>query len=267
MKIGIIGCGNMGGAVARGILGRKVLSFNNIFISDKESCKTRELCKKFGMHASTNEEIVKKCDFIIIAVKPQDSAKLLTAISGILKQPKHLISIMAGVTIARIETLLNKKIAITRAMPNMAALVGKSVTAISHNGSVRNKAIVQTIFLSIGDVVEINEKYMDVVTAIRGSGHAYFYYLTEALRGAAIKLGLNEKLAAKLANATLVGSGALLEGLGHSPEALRKSITSKKGTTEAALNVLKRKKFEEIVAEAVREAAKRSLELSSLREG
>ncbi|MGB2705379.1 MAG: pyrroline-5-carboxylate reductase [Candidatus Omnitrophota bacterium] len=262
MRLGIIGCGNMGSALVSGILSKRVLSFSNIYVSDKDSPKTRALYKKFGIRMGTNEDVVKRCNIIVIAVKPQDSRGLLVSISNYLDNSKHLISIMAGVTIARIESLIKKKIAVTRAMPNMAALAGKGITVLSHNRMVKNEAIVHRIFSSVGEVVEINEKKMDAVTAVSGSGHAYFYYLTEALRDAAIKLGIKKELAERLATATLTGSGALLESLGDSPEALRKRITSKKGTTEAALNVFKAKEFEKIIIETVQAAAKRSRELS-----
>jgi len=252
----------MGSALASGILSKRILPFNNIYISDKDSYKIKGLYKKFGIRISTNEEIVKKCNFIIIAVKPQDSGALFMSISNELNNSKHLISIMAGVSISRIESLINKKIALTRAMPNMAALAGKSITCLSHNKMVKNKAVVQKIFSSIGDVLEIDEKYMDAVTAVSGSGLAYFLYLAEALKEAAVKLGIKKDSAEKLAVGTLVGSGALIDNLKLNPEVLRERITSKKGTTEAALRVLKSKKFKNLVVEAVKAAARRSKRLS-----
>ena len=262
MRLGIIGCGNMGSALARGIVSKKVLPFNAIYISDKEQQKTKELYKKFGIRVATNEEIAKKCNFIIIAVKPQDSKKVLTSISGALDLSKHLISVMAGVTISRIESLVKKKIVLTRAMPSMTALAGKSITCVSHNKMVKRKSEVNKIFSSIGEVVEIEEKHMDAVTAVSGSGPAYFFYLAECLAEAGVKLGIKKEKAMQLAAATLVGSGALLEYTSLAPEALRSRVTSKKGTTEAALRVLKSTMFREIVNKAVRAAAGRSKELS-----
>ncbi len=262
MKLGIIGCGNMGSAIARGVLSEKILPFNNIYISDKDSQKTRLLHRKFGIRVSTNEDIAKRCDYIIIALKPQDSKKVMVMISKELGSSKHLISVMAGVTISKLESLLGRKAVVTRAMPNMAAAAGKSITALSHNGMVRERRMTQKIFSAIGEVIEIEEKYMDAVTAVSGSGPAYFFYLTEAIRDAAIKMGIKKEHASKLASATLTGSGAVLEALNLAPEALRECVTSKKGTTEAALNVLKAKKFKNIVIEAVKAAAGRSKELS-----
>ncbi len=159
MKIGIIGCGNMGSAIARGILSEKILPFNNIYVSDKDSQKTRLLHRKFGIRVGTNEDTAKRCDYIIIALKPQDSKSVMVMISKELKPSKHLISVMAGVTISKIESLIGRKTAVTRAMPNMAAVAGKSITALSHNRMVKDRCMTQKIFSAIGEVIEIEEKY------------------------------------------------------------------------------------------------------------
>jgi len=262
MRLGILGCGNMGSAIAKGILSKRIFPFNNIYVSDKDSQKTRELYRKFGIMVAASEEVVKKSNFIILAVKPQNSADLLSSIKDILDQNKHLISIMAGVKISRIESYIGKKIAITRAMPNMAAMVGKSITALSHNKLVKDKVMVHKVFSSIGELIELEEKYMDAVTAVSGSGPAYFFYLAECLGKAAEKLGIKKELALKLAISTLVGSGGLIEQLQTPPDLLRAQITSKKGTTEAALSVLKDKKLRSILEAAVKSAAQRSKELS-----
>jgi pyrroline-5-carboxylate reductase len=262
MKLGVIGCGNMGSALTRGILIKKVFPYYNILASDKESQKTRELYKKFGIGVGTNDDIVTRCDLIILAVKPQDAPALIKSIAEKLNQNKHLVSIMAGISISKIEKLVGKKIAITRAMPNMAAMAGKSMTCFCHNKMVKNASIVERIFFTIGDAIEIEEKYMDAVTAVTGSGPAYFFYLTEALRDAAVKLGIRKDVALKMAVATVAGSGALLESLNVDPGLLRERITSKKGTTEAAIHVFKSKNFKAMVQQAVKSAAKRSKDLS-----
>ena len=262
MKIGIIGCGNMGSAIARGVISEKILPFNNIYVSDKDSQKTRLLHRKFGIRVATSEEVAKKCDYIIIALKPQDAKKVMALISKEFGPSKHLISVMAGVTISKIESLIGRKAIVTRAMPNMAAAAGKSITALSHNRMVKERHMTQKIFSAIGEVIEIEEKHMDAVTAVSGSGPAYFFYLAEALRDAAVKMGIKKEHAVKLASATLIGSGAVLEALNLAPEVLRERVTSKGGTTEAALNVLKSKKFKNLVIEAVKAAAGRSKELS-----
>ena len=262
MKLGIIGCGNMGSALAEGVLSKKILPFNNIYISDEDANKVKVLYRKFGIRVATNEEIVKKCDTIIVAVKPQDYKSLISSIRDGLDQAKHLISIMAGFTILKIESMLSRKVAVTRAMPNMGALAGKSITALCHNKQVKSRAFAQRIFSAIGEVLEVEEKDMDAVTAISGSGPAYFFYLAEALRDAAVKLGIKKEKAMRLAIATLIGSGAVLDASGLTPAALRERIASRGGTTEAALRILKSKKFKNIAVEAVKAAVRRSKKLS-----
>ena len=262
MRLGIIGCGNMGSALAKGIISKKILPFNRIFISDKDSHKTKALNRKYGALVVSNKELAHKSDFIVIAVKPQDSRQILAEIKDDLSNHKHLISIMAGVEISKIEAIIKNKIAITRAMPNVAVLVGKSMTALSHNKMVKNKTIVSKLFLAVGDILEIDEKHMDAVTAVSGSGPAYFYHMAEALRDAAVKLGIKKEKADILAATTLVGSGALLNVPGHDLTFLKNSVTSRRGTTEAALKVLKDKNFNKIIRKAVASAAKRAKEIS-----
>lgn len=261
MKVGIIGCGNMGSALARGILSKRIFPFKNIYVSDKDPLKTKELYKKFGINVATNHTIAENCNCIIIAVKPQDSEELLSFLSGALTRDQAVISIMAGIPISVLEKRL-KKIPITRAMPNMAAIVGKSITCLCHNKYVIDRRTPYSVFSSVGEVLEVNEKMLDIVTAVSGSGPAYFFYLTETLRDAAIKLGMNKNDALKLAIATLIGSASLVRDTHDLPETLRMRITSRKGTTEAALKVFKSRKFDSIVKEAVRAAYKRSKELS-----
>jgi len=160
------------------------------------------------------------------------------------------------------ENLIGEKIAITRAMPNLAALAGKSITCLSHGKNVKMKTFVHKIFSSIGEVLEVDENNMDAITAVSGSGPAYFFYLAECLRDAAIKIGLKKEDAIKLAECTLIGSGALINLLKVTPETLRTQITSKKGTTEAALNILKNSNFKKSVEKAVKAAKRRAAELS-----
>ena len=262
MRLGIIGCGNMGSAIAKGVISEKILPFNNIYVSDKFAAKTKELHRRFGIRLGTNEEIAKKCEIIIIAVKPQEFKALASSVSQLLSKTTHIVSVMAGVSIKKIENLIGKKIAITRSMPNLAALAGKSITCLAHSKNVRTKTFIQKIFSSIGEVLEVDENNMDAITAVSGSGPAYFFYLAECLRDAAIKAGLKKEDAGKLANCTLIGSGALIDFLKVIPEVLRTQITSKKGTTEAAIRILKNSNFKKSIEKAVRAAKQRAAELS-----
>jgi len=259
--VGIIGCGNMGEALVKGILSTKLVSRGNIYVSDKKNHKAKKFQRKFKVNISTNEKIAKKCKTIIIAVKPQDSKKLLSSLSMHLNKSTSLVSVMAGVSISKIERGISKKLAITRAMPNMAALIGQSITCLSYNSLVKNKIDVKRIFYSLGDVVELDERFMDAVTAISGSGPAYFFYLVEILTKSGIQFGLKKHVAAKLATKTALGSAVLLDCLGLDAGILRKRVTSKGGTTEAAFKVFKRKKLGNVLQSGFRKAKERSKQL------
>lgn len=264
-KIGIIGCGNMGTAIFSGLAG-KVEKSTSLMVSELDTARREAIQERHKIIVEIdNNYVVKYCDVIILAVKPRD-------LEGVLRQEvccgvssgKLVISIAAGVTTKFIETIVGRDIPVVRAMPNMPALVGKAVTAIAA-GSAAGKAEMELageIFRTIGGVVEVAEPMMDAVTAISGSGPAYFFLLVEALAEAGVRLGLDRKTADSLAGQTAIGSAALLEATGRPPADLRKAVASKGGTTEAALKVFGDKGLMMIVAEAAEAAAKRSKELS-----
>ena len=265
VKVGIIGCGNMGEAIIKGILAKKIITKKNIFISDKITDKAEKLKDKYGINVLvSNAGLIKKIDALIIAVKPQDADGLLEEMKSGLTKNKLLISIMAGVTIEKMKIIINRDIPIVRVMPNMAAIVGESISAISYNSIVKDghKKIVEKLFKGIGEITEIKEEFMDTFTALCGSGPAYFYYFTECLIDAAVKQGFSNEDALKLVAQTLCGSAKALIKSKEDPKALRQKVTSRGGTTEAALKVFEEKNIKQIVLDAVLAAAKRSKELS-----
>jgi len=198
-------------------------------------------------------------------VKPKDFDKVLKdEICCSVSKDKLLISIAAGITTKYIESVVGKDIHVIRVMPNMAALVGEAISSISAGSSVSGEdmKLAKDIFSTIGDVVEVDENLVDSVTAISGSGPAYFFYLIEALIEASKELGLDEEIAKSLVLKTAIGTSKLLEVLKEEPSRLRAKVTSKGGTTEAALKVFETKNFKDIVRDAVKQAYKRSKELS-----
>jgi pyrroline-5-carboxylate reductase len=264
-KIGIIGCGNMGGALlAR--LSAVVEKSTALMASDHDLKRREEIQTKYRMTpAIDNNYLVKNSEVIVIAVKPQDFESLLSheVCRGVSKD-KLIISIAAGVGTKHIEKVIGPGVPVIRAMPNMPAIIGESMTAIC-GGSAAGKehiAIATDIFKTIGDVVEVDEKLMDAVTAVSGSGPAYFFYLVESLIAAAVEHGIDKKNATKLAVKTALGSARLLEALGEDPEELRRKVTSKGGTTEAAFGVFEEKEMTHIIKAAVSKACERSRELS-----
>ena len=213
-----------------------------------------------------NNEILKFADVIILAVKPKDFEELLkNEISIGASKDKLLISIAAGITTKYIESIVGKDIPVIRVMPNMAAVIGESISSISPGCAVTsdNMKLAKEIFMTIGDVVEVDEKFIDSVTAISGSGTAYFFYMIESLIEAGCAEGLKEDVAKKLVLKTALGSAKLLETLKEDPAIMRAKVTSKGGTTEAAIKVFEFRKFKNIIKDAVKAAKERSKELST----
>jgi len=263
-KIGIIGCGNMGEALLSR-LATAMEKSTSLMVSEQDEPRREYIQSKYRIIVEMdNSRLVNFSDVVIIAVKPKDFDDLLKELCCSFSKDKLLISIAAGVTTRHIEDTVGKDIPVIRAMPNMPALIGEAVSSISAGSSAGAKdiRIAKDIFSFIGDVVDVDEKLVDAVTAVSGSGPAYFFHLIEVLIEAARDMGLDRKTAHKLVLKTALGSAKLLEHLKEDPAVLRGKVTSKGGTTEAAFRVFESRKFRDIVKEAVKEACKRSKELS-----
>lgn len=264
-RIGIIGCGNMGEAIlAR--LSEKFEKSTMIMVSEFDAARRNYIQDKYKIIVGVdNNLVVKNSDVIIIAVKPKDFDELLNGEIAIGATPEKLIiSIAAGITTKHIESVIGKDVPIIRMMPNMPAVIGRAVSSLSA-GAAAKKSDVDTakdIFSAIGDVIEISESLVDAVTAVSGSGPAYFFYMMEALTEAGESIGLPAEIAKELVLKTAVGGTLLAEYLKEDPAVLRSRVSSKGGTTEAAIGVFEAKKFKAIVKTAVKEACNRSKKLS-----
>ena len=264
-KIGIIGCGNMGEAILSR-LANVMEKSTSIMVSELDSKRRDCLQDKYKMIIGTdNNKVVKFSDVIILAVKPCDFEDVLKkeVCCGI-SENKLIISIAAGITTKYIERAVGRDIPVIRAMPNIGAIIGHSVSSLSAGAYVKKSdmELAREIFSLIGDVVEVDEGLVDAVTAVSGSGPAYFFYFIESLYEVAQELKLPGEVAKKLVIKTALGSVKLLCNLKEDPKALRKKVTSKGGTTEAAFKVLEYKKVKKIIKDAVKKACKRSKELS-----
>ena len=263
-RIGIIGCGNMGAALLSGL--SKVLEKSvSLMVSEIDAARRDVIQKKYRVIVEIdNNNLVKFSDVIILAVKPKDFEQVLRheVCCGASKD-KLLVSIAAGITTSYIEKIVGKDIPVIRAMPNMAAIVGESVSGMcaGSSASADDTKLAREIFSSIGDVIQVKEDLMDAVTAVSGSGPAYFFYLVEALIKAACVLGLDEDNAKNMVIKTALGSAKLLETLKETPAELRRKVTSKGGTTEAAIKVFESKKVMGIVNKALKVACNRSKKL------
>jgi len=266
--IGIIGAGNMGEAILKGLLsGAGAYSPKDIIISDVSKERLRLLGKKYNVRtASYNEEAVESSDIVILAVKPQNMGPVILAIRKFISQDKFVISIAAGIKTGFIEKRLLGRAAVIRVMPNMPALVQKGISAFCAGKHVKyaHKKTAKQILSKIGKVVEVEEDQMDAVTAVSGSGPAYFFFLTEKLIEAGVKNGLSEANAANLAIETAVGAAQIMSQVKEAPGILRSKVTSKGGTTEAAFKIFKKEKLGKTLEKGVQAAIKRSKELSCL---
>lgn len=264
-KIGIIGCGNMGEAIFSR-LSNVLEKSTSLMVSEMDAARRDYLQKKYRIIVEIdNNVVVKYSDVIILAVKPKDLDNILKqeVCCGVSKN-KLLISIAAGVTTGHIEDIVGKDVPVIRVMPNMPAVIGEGISSISTGpaASAEDMKTAKEIFSAVGEVVEVEEKLFDAVTAVSGSGPAYFFYLIEALVEAGVKLGLSPEISKKLVLKTALGSVKLLEALKEEPEALRKKVASKGGTTEAALKVFEKKVLKNVIHDAVKAAHKRSKELT-----
>lgn len=262
-KLTIIGCGNMGAAFAEGLLSKKVFDVASVTVTDAYEEGLKKFAEKWLVATTAdNVQAVKNADVVLLAVKPQQLRDVLGLIKDALKKDALLFSIAAGFSIASIADAIGKKDQpIVRVMPNLAAKVGKSVSAWIPNAAVTDeqKSCVKAMLGAIGiEFTVTSEEKLDAVTALSGSGPAYFYYFVESLIEAGKALGFSEEEAGKLAIQTFHGAAALLAESGKTPGELRAAVTSKGGTTEAAVSVFEEKTFFDVVQSAMRAAKKRA---------
>jgi len=246
-------------------MGSAIIKQNQgLIIFDKDASKTSSIKRKYHVSiAFDSQELVKKSNIVIIAVKPQNIVEVLQDIKSVITN-QLIISIAAGITTRYIENTIGGSVRVVRVMPNMAAQVKSGISAVCKGRFARKKDILITeqLFKKLGKVVRVKENHIDAFTAIAGSGPAYFFYFIEALADSGKRLGFSEKFLVDFVKEVAKGSIKLLEETGLSAKELREKITSKGGTTEAALKVFKQEKFNSIVRKAAIAATKRAKELS-----
>jgi pyrroline-5-carboxylate reductase len=276
-KIGFIGAGNMGEAMVGALIRADIFSPAMIMMSDVYQDRLEYMRKTYGVTVmSDNFRLFSESDIIVLAVKPQQMGQVLGDIAGQkeyrISSRKRIISIAAGILIRKIEDALypplndasRQNLPIIRVMPNTPALVLAAMSGMSANrhadaGDIR---ITRTILESMGQVVEFEEKQLDAVTGLSGSGPAYLFYLAEAMIAGGIAAGLTPQNAETLTLQTLYGAVKLLTERKEPPEVLRRKVTSPGGTTEAAIKLMETHGVGKHIAEAIVAAANRSEELS-----
>ena len=262
MKVGFIGGGNMAEAIIKGITSQGI---EDIFVSEPGEERRGYLRDNYGVETTkSNNEVVSGCSIIILAVKPQIMGEILDEISTKVTEKKIIVSVAAGITLSFLSSKLKTK-KLIRVMPNTPALVQEGMTVISlcECFSDRDISFVREIFMSIGKVITLPEKYMNIVTALSGSGPGFISLFADAMINTGIKRGLGKDDAVTLMTQTLLGTAKLLE-TGISPEKLLDMVTSPGGTTEAGLKVFKQEKFTDTIKDAVDAAADRAEELGKM---
>jgi pyrroline-5-carboxylate reductase len=264
-KIGIIGFGNMGEAIMKALMDR---GFKKEALQCAEIKKERAdyVKKVYGLKcAKTLSELVQKTDYIVLAIKPQDAKEVINEISPSLNDKKIIISIMAGITTSNLLSLTGKPVRIVRIMPNICVKVGEGIMGITANRAVtqEERAKIQKMLSSLGNFVEVGEELMDAVTALGGSGPAFFLLFLEAMIDAGVKTGLPRDKAKTISLQVIKGTVKMLEEEKIHPTVMRDMITSPGGTTISGIAVLEKRAFKGNVIEAIEKACKRAKELSS----
>ncbi len=255
----------MGSAMLNGWLQAGIFTPDAVVVTDKDSDRATSLAKEFSVNYSDdNATAAGGAKTVVLAVKPQDSAVVLEEISSALTGDTAVLSIIAGLSIASMRARLGHAPSIVRVMPNMGAQVGASVSgyAVDPGEGSFDAGLPRKLLESIGQAVEVEESAIDLVTAVSGSGPAYFFLLAEALETAAVQEGMSREIASKLAKETLWGAAKIIKDTGRDPAELRKAVSSPGGTTLAALGVFDEAGFTDLVSKAVEAARKRAGELT-----
>ncbi|MBY0372110.1 pyrroline-5-carboxylate reductase [bacterium] len=265
LNVGIIGLGTMGRCIVSGLIESKKLSRNQIGFTTRQS--GGKAAEELGLTAcKDNLDLVSRCDTVILAVKPQNLAEVLTEIGPKVKPNQTLISIVASASTEALEGHLAGRVPVIRAMPNTPALVREGVTALCAGkyGKEEDWARASALFEPLGKVVRVDEKHMNAVTGLSGCGPAYVYVILESLTDAGIKVGLPRELSTQLAAQTVLGAVKMLMETGRHPAALKDDVTTPAGCTIDGLMELEEGKLRVTLIKAVVQATLRAATLSSV---
>ncbi|HBF35486.1 TPA: pyrroline-5-carboxylate reductase [Candidatus Sumerlaeota bacterium] len=264
--LGLIGCGNMGGALVRGVIKSGLLSPERVRVTDVDAAKAKAFAEELGVMAlGNNTDIATQSDVVIFAAKPQNMAELLGELASVTAQPLY-ISIAAGISLMWMESRLGADARVVRVMPNTPAMIGCGAAGAARgkNVSDADMALTLDIFCAVGDALEVPESKINAVTGLSGSGPAYVFRMIEVMAKAGEKVGLEPAAALKLTLRTVLGAARMAVETGVAPAELRRRVTSPKGTTEAGLKAMEDGGFEELMEQAVSAATVRSEELGKL---
>lgn len=264
MKIGIVGVGNMGYAFAKAMISREIISHGSLVLIDKNNERLKALSQEHLGEVSESFELLQDCNIVLLAVKPQMFSEVGEEIKPFLQEGQLIISIMAGVRIDKIAEVLGTS-KVVRAMPNTPCMLGEGVTGFYLGNAVApdQSKVIELILASTGKAIQVDsEDDIDSVTAVSGSGPAYFYLFASSMIEAGKSLGLDQVQAREFTLQTMKGAYQMLEKHEGPIQDLIDAVTSKGGTTQAALSSFHEDSFPKIVSKALYSAKKRAEELS-----
>jgi pyrroline-5-carboxylate reductase len=264
-RIAILGGGKIGESLLAGLLSSGWRKPEEIVVTGRRQERIDELAERYGVETTlSNSDAVSGAAFVVIAVKPQDFEVLLGEVGGLLSSEQTVLSVAAAMPTAKIEKHLSDGVPVLRAMPNTPATVHEGVAGLcagAHAGS-EHLAMAEEVLTHVGRVVQVPEPYMDAVTAVSGSGPAYFALLAEAMIEAGILLGLSREVSTELVIQTMFGTAKLLRDEEMHPVELREMVTSPGGTTIRAIRELERAGVRAAFLNAIQAAMERSQELA-----
>jgi pyrroline-5-carboxylate reductase len=263
----LVGAGKMGGAMLAGWLNGGLKAGQVVVLDPSPPPEIIALLEKHHIRHNSAIAKLKDAEVVVVAIKPQAMDDVLPSVASLKASRPLVISVAAGKTIASLARHFGEDAAIIRTIPNTPAAVGRGITALAANRNVSPAQVelARGLLSAIGEVVSVSdEALIDVATAVSGSGPAYVFYLTECLASAGVAAGLAPDIATQLARATVAGAGELMRASGQPAAILRQNVTSPKGTTHAALEVLMAENgLEALMKKAVEAATRRSRELAS----
>jgi pyrroline-5-carboxylate reductase len=263
--IAILGAGNMGSALMKGIINAKLTPPGKIIACDINQAKLQTLESEWKVRTTSDiKQAVKESDILLLCVKPQTLSQVLEIMKKAIRPNQLVISIVAGMRIDFIQQMLGISLGIVRTMPNIAATVdeGAAAMAFGKHVTAEQQKIARSIFEAVGEVVVVTEDQLDAVTGLSGSGPAYIYMVIEALIDGGVKMGLARDISTKLAIQTVLGSAKLAKSSGLHPAILRDQVTTPAGTTINAIHELESHGLRSMLIDAVATATRRSEELS-----
>ncbi len=262
-RIGLAGCGNMGGALLKGMLNACVVQASQVVVAEVNPERAQQLSSELGVGTVAAPDQLTDLDLLILAVKPAQAARAARDAAKALRPGSLVITLAAGLRLEAVASALPAGQALVRAMPNTPALIGKGVTAITAAPELGPQYLetAREVFGAVGPVVTVEEKLMDVVTALSGSGPAYVFVIIEAMADAGVSQGLDRQTALTLASHTVAGAAQMLIKTGEHPGVLKDWVASPGGTTTAGLAELEQGGVRGVIYKVIEAATRRGKEL------